>query len=34
MCIRDRGYLVTVEQLEAARTENTKALLFLSLIHI
>jgi len=26
----DQGYLVTVEQLEAARTENTKALLFCS----
>ena len=31
----EQGYLVTVEQLEAARTERTKALLFcLSLIHI
>ncbi len=26
----DQGYLVTVEQLEAARTDNTKALLFCS----
>ena len=26
----DQGYLVTVEQLEAARTENTKVLLFVS----
>ncbi|WP_084127945.1 pyridoxal phosphate-dependent aminotransferase [Demequina sp. NBRC 110055] len=26
----DQGYLVTVDQLEAARTENTKALLFCS----
>jgi aspartate/methionine/tyrosine aminotransferase len=26
----DQGYLVTVEQLEAARTERTKALLFCS----
>ena len=30
----DQGYLVTVEQLEAARTERTKVLLFLPLIHI
>jgi aspartate aminotransferase len=26
----DQGYLVTVEQLEAARTERTKVLLFCS----
>lgn len=26
----DQGYLVTVEQLEAARTERTKVLLFVS----
>ena len=26
----DQGYLVTVDQLEAARTERTKALLFCS----